>query len=171
MEKIKFIFPTLFLIAALTAILFFCMNFSKHEKDVVENVVTVLKTDTVYKCITIPNVIIYRDIPPKIDTLAILTDYFAKREYLDTIVCTPEAVVTLQETVENNRITDRSVSLQTFQTIIHTQKKNNLYLSADIGRYPSVALTLQRPKLGLGFGYLITDKSFFIRFTHKIIYW
>ena len=171
MEELKAIARPVALIAALIAVLALCKHCKNDEGTVIEKVVTVTKTDTTYRCIAIPNIVVFREIPAHIDTAAVLRDYFARREYSDTIVNTPEAVVTLNETVENNRITDRSVSVLTFERQVHMRTKNTLSLSADIGRAPTLALTLQRPKIGLGVGYAFADRSFFVRLSHNILTW
>lgn len=84
--------------------------------------------------------IIYVEVPVKVDTMAILKDYFAKNIYRDTLMLKDSlGYVTVHDTVTQNMITSRKYVYEIKQntireTVVLTEKpKSNIFLGVGVG--------------------------------------
>ncbi len=79
-------------------------------------------------------------IPQKIDTLAVIRDYYAKNVYQDTVINTKILSVIVRDTVEQNGLTGREVYYTLHQPVLR-EKRNGLSLSS-IFAFKSIPVTL-----------------------------
>lgn len=97
---------------------------------IVPPAVAVEITDTLVDVIGTP-MVVERTVPARVDTAAILADYFNERHYRDTIVQRPYLRVELTDVVGQNRLLDRRVVVNYRQPVV---RDNALTLGADLGR-------------------------------------
>lgn len=164
----------LLLICALLCLRTGCLlykYFSPKDVKYEERIVKITKTDTVIRTVTIPNIVVYRDIPREIDTAAIIRDYFASVEYCDTVLQSPESSVMIRETVEQNRIAQREVRLINVSTTITRTPSNALYIGASASSAPQVFCLWQHKDWGFGGGFTFVRNHPFLTVTRLIKNW
>lgn len=145
--------------------------FSPKDVKYEERIEKIIKTDTVIRTVTIPNIVVYRDIPREIDTSAIIRDYFASVEYCDTVLQSPESSVMIRETIEQNRIAQREVRLINVSTTITRTPSNALYIGASASSAPQVFCLWQHNKWGFGGGFTFVRNEPFITVSRQIKNW
>lgn len=145
--------------------------FSPKDVKYEERIEKIIKTDTVIRTVTIPNIVVYRSIPREIDTSAIIRDYFSAVEYSDTVLQTPDASVMIRETVEQNRIAQREIKLIAVNTTITRTPSNTLYVGASASSAPEIFCLWQHKDWGFGAGYAFVRNNPFISVTRKIKSW
>lgn len=113
-------------------------------------------TDTLVDVISEP-VVVERTVPARVDTAAILADYFNERHYRDTIVERPYLRVELTDVVGQNRLLDRRVVVNYRQP---AAGDNALTLGADLGRgLCSVVAGYRRKTWEFRAGYDFTNRT------------
>ena len=145
--------------------------FASDETKYKERTIEVIKTDTIVRFVSVPNMIIYRDIPTMVDTAEIIRDYFASVTYSDTIVSAGDAKVSISETIEQNRIKEREVHLLATTSIISRPTSDALSVGATASADPSVFCLWQHKEWGFGAGYAFASKNPYITVTRKIKTW
>lgn len=145
--------------------------FTSDDEKYKERTIEVIKTDTVVRFVSVPNVIVYRDIPTSVDTAEIIKDYFASVTYADTIVSTDNTMVSIAETIEQNRVKEREVHLLTTTSIISRPTPDALSVGATVSADPSIFCLWQHKKWGLGLGYAFASKSPFACVSLKLKNW
>lgn len=103
---------------------------ARRPASIVPPAVTVEITDTLVDVIGTP-MVVERTVPARVDTAAILADYFNERHYRDTIVQRPYLRVELTDVVGQNRLLDRQVVVNYRQPVV---RDNALTLGIDLGR-------------------------------------
>lgn len=106
-----------------------------------------------------PQIIIKREIPPAIDTMAILSAYFEKRIFNDTIINNENLIVEVKDTITENQIQSRKINYSLlYPEITRTLKpRNRLSIHADTRG--SIYLQLQRDRYLFSGGYDIVNKT------------
>lgn len=88
--------------------------------------------DTVEKEVPVEK-IVYRDVPAEIDTMAVLMDYYAARIYVDTVVSLPGIEVTVRDSVSENRLGGRVVTVDYLQ-VKEDVRRRGIVVGGVVGR-------------------------------------
>ncbi|MCQ2189697.1 MAG: hypothetical protein MJZ00_07280 [Paludibacteraceae bacterium] len=145
--------------------------FPSNDEKYKERTIKVIQKDTIVRFVSIPNVIIYRDIPLDVDTAEIIRDYFASVTYTDTIVSGGNATVSISETIEQNRIKEREVHLLTTTSIVSRPTSDALIIGATASADPSLFCLWQHKKWGFGGGFAFASRTPYISITHTLKNW
>jgi hypothetical protein len=117
-----------------------------------------------------------------VDTPAILSAYFERHFYKDTLINDTNALIVVSDTISRNRIIYRSPLLRIYphiirQTTIITQKapdRRKLFLGIGAGRnlnrfgFSVNILYLSKKEHGYSFSYDVLNKSFYVGMYWKI---
>lgn len=140
---------------------------SRH-RSIVRVPETVVRHDTLRPAIPRPEVIV-REVPARVDTAAILADYYAERRYLDTIVERPYLKVELTDIVSRNALLDRTVVVDYRQPVVCL---NALTLGLDAGRHSCILTAGYRRKAWeFRAGYDLFHKSAVVGISKDVWRW
>lgn len=92
---------------------------------------TIKITDSLERPVPYPVVVIRSIAPPDVDTAKVITDYFLKRVYKDTLINTDLLMVSVTDTVTENALLARKINYTYSYPQITKSAKNRLYLNAD----------------------------------------
>lgn len=124
---------------------------------------TILKTDTII-------------IPPEIDTLSIIKDYFAKVIYIDTINLDSLGFISIKDTIFNNRILSRIINKNiyfptVYETTTITLNPREFYVGFGVGTNQVSGEILLRNKNKQAYGIGIGLDNNLNPFLTGKIYW
>ncbi len=110
-------------------------------------------------------------VPVKVDTQAILQDYFTRNVYMDTLVNTPDLSVVVRDTVAYNLLSGRGVYYTVSQPV-YIEKKNGISLSSTFG-YKSIPVLLnyERSEWRISAGYDVVHKTPFFGLGYRFVKW
>lgn len=112
---------------------------------------TIVITDSVIKRVPYP-VDVIRTIPPvDVDTAKVISDYFLKRVYKDTLINNEVLVVSVTDTVSENTLLERKVNYTYSYPKITQSAKNRLYLNVDSRGVMSVSGTHKNLMISAGY--------------------
>lgn len=77
--------------------------------------------------------IVYRSVPGEIDTMSVLMDYYAARIYVDTVVSLPDIEVTVRDSVSENRLGGRVVTVDYLQ-VREDVRRRGIVVGGVVGR-------------------------------------
>ena len=129
-----------------------------------------MKAETVYVP-AVPKVLIM-PIPSKIDTDAVIRDYFSKKTYRDTVIDLPELKVTLVDTLYRNEIVKRKVDYSFVPEIQIRQPEYELGIGTMAGfRSSTVFVELRKKKVTGMLGYDIYNHTPVLGVKYTIKTW
>lgn len=188
-QIVKILIDIAVLIAIFILFTFVADRFIGKNQTTTSNDTIIYKTDTIWEesvihdtiYSIIPNSIIYQYITDtliKIDTVFILKDYFAKVNYIDTLINNDSIFFVLNDTIQRNRIYSREYFIKTRHTKIVNnttivKQNNNIYVGAflsgskdylDYG--PQIIYSKNKWSYNAGFG--IQNKSLYIGVNYKL---
>lgn len=155
-----------FILVALFAGYVVGYSYKKTDPDTAKGYIVI--RDTIKPPIPIPE-IIYKTVPTKVDTAAILADYFAEKHYHDTIIQHPCLKVELSDVISQNQLIDRTVSFDYQKPVVYN---NALSLGLIAGKYNcGFFIGYRRKKWAFTGGYDIYNKAFIAGISKDIWQW
>lgn len=141
-----------------------------QPSDEIIRIDTIRKTDSIYVPVPYPSEIIKPVfIPEEIDTVAIIADYYSKIVYdKDTLINTSNLIVSVTDTISENRKTGRSVyyTLQYPEITRQRKIKDRLNINADTRGV--VNLSWQRNRFVFSGGYDVVNNKPVIGFGYNL---
>jgi len=181
--KIQYIIFAVIVIAAFL----FGKSFSKTETSNTETITyDTIKGDSIpYPVVKYKPVPVYRDTGStkwkynKIDTSAILEDYFAKYFYNDTLIDNEFMFVSIKDTVSENKIIYRKPTISYFPTYItktvpiKNPVKRKLYIGGSISGFNDIipyigVMYLDKKNTAVTLQYGVTNDSYQVGMFYKI---
>lgn len=147
----------------------FVVGYQLGKKNVSEPIMVRIH-DSIPVDIPVP-VVEYKEIPQKIDTAAILRNYYAEKKYDDTIINLPELKVSVSDMITENNLTSRTVMLD-YNRISPEDKKRSFLIGTMLGKQLQVAYAgYQYKSITYKAGYDFYNKSLIVGFSKDIYKW
>ena len=111
----------------------------------------------------------YREVPARIDTAAILAEFYAEKRYHDTIINKPYLKIELLDLVSQNKLLDRTIVYDYQPPKVYS---NALLVGAMLGhRHQSLYLGYRRRTWEFRAGYDLYNRAFIVGVSKDLWQW